>query len=80
MIVIALGMPIAAVMSWLSRGRERMHRHRCGDLQRKRKLRPQECGAKENHSNSDTLYFTAGPNEETNGLFGTITPVSKTDN
>ena len=28
----ALGMPIAAVMSWLSRGRERMRRHRCGDL------------------------------------------------
>ena len=29
------------------------------------------------NSSSDTLYFTAGPNEETNGLFGTITPVSK---
>jgi uncharacterized protein (TIGR03118 family) len=29
------------------------------------------------NSNSDTLYFTAGPNDETNGLFGTITPVSK---
>jgi len=28
------------------------------------------------HSNPDTLYFTAGPNEETNGLFGTITPVA----
>jgi uncharacterized protein (TIGR03118 family) len=28
------------------------------------------------NSDSDTLYFTAGPNEETNGLFGTITPVS----
>jgi uncharacterized protein (TIGR03118 family) len=28
-------------------------------------------------SNSDTLYFTAGPNDETNGLFGTITPASK---
>jgi uncharacterized protein (TIGR03118 family) len=28
------------------------------------------------NSNSDTLYFTAGPNGETNGLFGTITPVS----
>jgi uncharacterized protein (TIGR03118 family) len=27
-------------------------------------------------SNSDTLYFTAGPNNETNGLFGTITPAS----
>jgi hypothetical protein len=25
-------------------------------------------------SSSDTLYFTAGPNNETNGLFGTITP------
>jgi uncharacterized protein (TIGR03118 family) len=25
-------------------------------------------------SSSDTLYFTAGPNHETNGLFGTITP------
>jgi uncharacterized protein (TIGR03118 family) len=25
-------------------------------------------------SSSDTLYFTAGPNRETNGLFGTITP------
>jgi uncharacterized protein (TIGR03118 family) len=29
-------------------------------------------------SSSDTLYFTAGPNNETNGLFGTITPVSDT--
>lgn len=29
------------------------------------------------NSNSDTLYFTAGPNGETNGLFGTITPASK---
>jgi uncharacterized protein (TIGR03118 family) len=27
-------------------------------------------------SSSDTLYFTAGPNNETNGLFGTITPSS----
>ena len=27
-------------------------------------------------SSSDTLYFTAGPNAETDGLFGTITPVS----
>jgi uncharacterized protein (TIGR03118 family) len=26
-------------------------------------------------SKSDTLYFTAGPNGETHGLFGTITPV-----
>jgi uncharacterized protein (TIGR03118 family) len=29
------------------------------------------------NSNSDTLYFTAGPNDETNGLFGTITPAAK---
>ncbi len=29
------------------------------------------------NSSSDTLYFTAGPNGETDGLFGTITPVSK---
>jgi uncharacterized protein (TIGR03118 family) len=29
------------------------------------------------NSSSDTLYFTAGPNDETDGLFGTITPVSK---
>ncbi len=28
------------------------------------------------NSNSDTLYFTAGPNGETDGLFGTITPAS----
>jgi uncharacterized protein (TIGR03118 family) len=27
-------------------------------------------------SSSDTLYFTAGPNAETDGLFGTITPLS----
>src|SRR5215831_19417585 len=27
------------------------------------------------NSSSDTLYFTAGPNDETDGLFGTITPV-----
>lgn len=27
------------------------------------------------NSNSDTLYFSAGPNEEANGLFGTIKPV-----
>ena len=25
-------------------------------------------------SSSDTLYFTAGPNNQTNGLFGTIAP------
>jgi uncharacterized protein (TIGR03118 family) len=30
-------------------------------------------------SSSDTLYFTAGPNSETNGLFGTITPVPVTE-
>jgi uncharacterized protein (TIGR03118 family) len=24
----------------------------------------------------DTLFFTAGPNNETNGLFGTLTPVA----
>lgn len=29
------------------------------------------------NSSSDTLYFTAGPNDETHGLFGTITPASK---
>jgi len=29
------------------------------------------------NSSSDTLYFTAGPNDETNGLFGTVTPASK---
>jgi uncharacterized protein (TIGR03118 family) len=28
------------------------------------------------NSSSDTLYFTAGPNGEVDGLFGTITPVS----
>jgi uncharacterized protein (TIGR03118 family) len=28
------------------------------------------------NSSSDTLYFTAGPNGETDGLFGTITPAS----
>ena len=27
----------------------------------------------------DTLYFTAGPNGQTDGLFGTITPVSGHD-
>jgi uncharacterized protein (TIGR03118 family) len=31
------------------------------------------------NSSSDTLYFTAGPNGETDGLFGTITPVSDSD-
>ena len=29
------------------------------------------------NSSSDTLYFTAGPNGEKDGLFGTITPVTK---
>jgi uncharacterized protein (TIGR03118 family) len=29
------------------------------------------------NSSSSTLYFTAGPNDETDGLFGTITPASK---
>ena len=28
------------------------------------------------NSSSDTLYFTAGPNDESDGLFGTITPAS----
>ena len=28
------------------------------------------------NASSDTLYFTAGPNEETDGVFGTITPAS----
>jgi uncharacterized protein (TIGR03118 family) len=31
------------------------------------------------NSSSDTLYFTAGPNDETDGVFGTITPASKND-
>ena len=31
------------------------------------------------NSSSDTLYFTAGPNGETDGLFGTITPAPKSD-
>jgi uncharacterized protein (TIGR03118 family) len=30
-------------------------------------------------SSSDTLYFTAGPNDEKDGLFGSITPVSDND-
>jgi uncharacterized protein (TIGR03118 family) len=29
------------------------------------------------NSNSDTLYFTAGPNGESDGLFGTVTPSPK---
>jgi hypothetical protein len=28
------------------------------------------------NSSSDTLYFPAGPNAETDGVFGTITPAS----
>ena len=28
------------------------------------------------NSSSDTLYFTAGPNDETDGLFGAVTPAS----
>jgi uncharacterized protein (TIGR03118 family) len=31
------------------------------------------------NSSSDTLYFTAGPNDETDGLFGTITPAAQND-
>jgi uncharacterized protein (TIGR03118 family) len=31
------------------------------------------------NSSADTLYFTAGPNDETDGLFGTITPAAKND-
>jgi uncharacterized protein (TIGR03118 family) len=31
------------------------------------------------NSSSDTMYFTAGPDGETNGLFGTITPLLKPD-
>jgi uncharacterized protein (TIGR03118 family) len=27
------------------------------------------------NSNPNTLYFTAGPNDETDGLFGTVTPI-----
>jgi hypothetical protein len=27
-------------------------------------------------SSSDTLYFTAGPNGQADGLFGTITPAN----
>jgi uncharacterized protein (TIGR03118 family) len=30
-------------------------------------------------SSPSTLYFTAGPNDEANGLFGTITPASNND-
>jgi uncharacterized protein (TIGR03118 family) len=31
------------------------------------------------NSSADTLYFTAGPNDETDGLFGTITPAAQND-
>ena len=31
------------------------------------------------NSSADTLYFTAGPNGETDGVFGIITPASKED-
>jgi len=31
------------------------------------------------NSSPDTIYFTAGPNGETDGVFGSITPVSSTD-
>jgi uncharacterized protein (TIGR03118 family) len=31
------------------------------------------------NSSSDTLFFTAGPNDEKDGLFGTITPVADND-
>jgi len=30
-------------------------------------------------SSSDTLFFSAGPNGETNGLFGTITPTEPSE-
>ena len=30
-------------------------------------------------SSSDTLFFTAGPNGESDGLFGTIAPVADAD-
>lgn len=30
-------------------------------------------------SSSDTLFFSAGPNDETNGLFGTITPTEPSE-
>jgi uncharacterized protein (TIGR03118 family) len=31
------------------------------------------------NSSPDTLYFTAGPNDETHGVFGTITPASQSE-
>jgi uncharacterized protein (TIGR03118 family) len=33
-----------------------------------------ELGNSGNNGNPDTLFFTAGPNDESHGLFGTITP------
>ena len=42
-----LGAPIGTVMSWLSRGRERLRRHMHGGLYGT-KLPAQECGAEEN--------------------------------
>jgi uncharacterized protein (TIGR03118 family) len=33
-----------------------------------------EFGNSNNNGNPDTLFFTAGPNDESHGLFGTITP------
>lgn len=33
-----------------------------------------EFGNAGNNGNPDTLFFTAGPDDESNGLFGTITP------
>ena len=35
-----------------------------------------EFGNSGNNGNAQTLYFTAGPNDENDGLFGTITPAS----
>ena len=33
-----------------------------------------EFGNAVNNGDPDTLFFTAGPNDESDGLFGTITP------
>jgi uncharacterized protein (TIGR03118 family) len=33
-------------------------------------------GGGSNNGDLDTLFFTAGPNDEADGLFGTITPAS----
>ena len=35
-----------------------------------------EFGNSGNNGNAQTLYFTAGPNDENDGLFGTIAPAS----